>query len=84
MRTASTRDRSAPGGEPGDASGPRLMPVDGLASLPYALAFAAGAMLYVVAEELMPDAPRAGDSDVVTLGVIVGFAVMMARDNIAG
>ena len=47
--------------------------------LPYALAFAAGAMIYVVAEELIPEAKRsAGDhSDVPTISVMIGFSVMI-------
>ena len=47
--------------------------------LPYALAFAAGAMIYVVAEELIPDA-HSGHSDIATLGVVIGFMVMMGLD----
>ncbi len=54
--------------------------------LPYALAFAAGAMIYVVAEELIPEAKRsAGDhSDVPTISVMLGFAVMMLLDVALG
>ena len=54
--------------------------------LPYALAFAAGAMIYVVAEELIPEAKRsAGDhSDVPTISVMIGFAVMMLLDVALG
>lgn len=48
--------------------------------LPYALAFAAGAMIYVVAEELIPEAQRRGDTDIPTIGVMVGFAIMMFLD----
>ena len=47
--------------------------------LPYALAFAAGAMIYVVAEELIPDAHK-GHSDIATIGVVLGFMVMMGLD----
>lgn len=54
------------------------------ALLPYALAFAAGAMLYVVVEELIPETARGGNVDVATLGFIVGFTVMMALDNALG
>lgn len=50
------------------------------AVLPYGLSFAAGAMLYVVAEELIPEPGRSGHSDVATIGFLVGFAVMMALD----
>jgi ZIP family zinc transporter len=54
------------------------------AFLPYAMAAAAGAMLYVVVEELIPETVRSGTIDVATLGFIVGFAVMMALDNALG
>lgn len=47
--------------------------------LPYALAFAAGAMIYVVAEELIPEA-HSGHSDIATMGVVIGFVVMMMLD----
>lgn len=52
--------------------------------LPYALAFAAGAMIYVVAEELIPESKRASNSDVPTLGVMAGFALMMCLDVALG
>jgi ZIP family zinc transporter len=52
------------------------------AVLPYGMAFAAGAMLYVVVEELIPETVRSGTTDVATLGFIGGFAVMMALDNL--
>lgn len=54
--------------------------------LPYALAFAAGAMIYVVAEELIPEAKcSSGDhSDVPTISVMLGFAVMMLLDVALG
>ena len=52
--------------------------------LPYALAFAAGAMIYVVAEELIPEANRDQHSDIPTIGVMVGFAVMMTLDVALG
>ncbi len=47
--------------------------------LPYALAFAAGAMIFVVAEELLPEARR-GSPDIAAMSVIIGFAVMMTLD----
>ncbi|CAA9455492.1 MAG: Metal transporter, ZIP family [uncultured Rubrobacteraceae bacterium] len=47
--------------------------------LPYALAFAAGAMIFVVAEELIPEAKR-GSPDIAALALMVGFAVMMTLD----
>lgn len=52
--------------------------------LPYALAFAAGAMIFVVAEELIPEAQRKGDTDIPTLGVMAGFAIMMTLDVALG
>jgi ZIP family zinc transporter len=54
------------------------------AFLPLGMAAAAGAMLYVVVEELIPETVRSGTIDVATLGFIVGFAVMMALDNALG
>ena len=55
--------------------------------LPYALAFAAGAMIYVVVEELIPEAQReAGGSktDASTIGAMAGFALMMVLDVALG
>lgn len=48
--------------------------------LPYALAFAAGAMLFVVIEEVIPESQAAGHHDVATLGGVGGFAIMMVLD----
>jgi ZIP family zinc transporter len=48
--------------------------------LPYALAFAAGAMIFVVIEEVIPEAQRGGNTDLATAGGMVGFAVMMLLD----
>ncbi len=48
--------------------------------LPYALAFAAGAMIYVVVEELIPEAQRTGETDLSTIGAMLGFAIMMLLD----
>ncbi len=48
--------------------------------LPYALAFAAGAMIYVVVEELIPESQQHGNTDIATLGTMVGFVVMMVLD----
>jgi ZIP family zinc transporter len=52
--------------------------------LPYGMAAAAGAMLYVVVEELIPETVRSGTPDVATLGFIAGFTVMMVLDNALG
>lgn len=52
--------------------------------LPFALALAAGAMLYVVVEELIPETVRSGSIDIATIGFIIGFAVMMSLDNLLG
>jgi ZIP family zinc transporter len=54
------------------------------AFLPYGMGFAAGAMLYVVVEELIPETVRRGTTDIATLGFIGGFAVMMLLDNLLG
>ncbi|MEM2138596.1 MAG: ZIP family metal transporter [Candidatus Woesearchaeota archaeon] len=48
--------------------------------LPYALAFAAGAMIFVVVEELIPESQTQGNSDLSTIGVILGFTIMMILD----
>ncbi|MGE6755844.1 ZIP family metal transporter [Rossellomorea sp. NPDC071047] len=48
--------------------------------LPYALAFAAGAMIFVVVEELIPESQSSGSTDLATLGLMLGFVVMMILD----
>ncbi len=48
--------------------------------LPYALAFAAGAMIFVVVEEVVPESQRGGHADLATMGLMVGFTVMMILD----
>jgi ZIP family zinc transporter len=48
--------------------------------LPYALAFAAGAMIFVVVEDLVPEAQRHGNTDLATIGSMIGFALMMTLD----
>lgn len=48
--------------------------------LPYALSFAAGAMIYVVVEELIPESQQGGNTDLATLATILGFTVMMVLD----
>lgn len=52
--------------------------------LPYALAFAAGAMIFVVVEELIPTSQREGNTDIATLGAMAGFAIMMILDVALG
>ncbi len=52
--------------------------------LPYALAFAAGAMIFVVVEELIPESQQNGSSDLPTLGTMAGFTVMMVLDVALG
>lgn len=52
--------------------------------LPYALSFAAGAMIYVVVEELIPESQRSGETDLPTLGAMAGFATMMFLDVFFG
>lgn len=52
--------------------------------LPYALSFAAGAMIYVVVEELIPEAHRQGNVDLATLSLMAGFVVMMVLDVALG
>ena len=48
--------------------------------LPFALSFAAGAMIFVVVEELIPESQGSGNSDLSTMGAIIGFALMMFLD----
>lgn len=52
--------------------------------LPYALAFAAGAMIFVCVEELIPNSQHNGYSEVATLAFMIGFAVMMTLDVALG
>lgn len=52
--------------------------------LPYALAFAAGAMIYVVVEELIPESHYHDHADMATVGTLVGFIVMMVLDVALG
>jgi len=54
------------------------------AILPYALSFAAGAMIYVVVEELIPESQRDESTDIATLGAMLGFAVMTFLDVALG
>ncbi len=52
--------------------------------LPYALSFAAGAMIFVVAEEVIPESQSSGNTHIATLGTMAGFAVMMFLDVALG
>ena len=52
--------------------------------LPYALAFAAGAMIFVVVEELIPASQSGDDTDLSTIGAMIGFATMMFLDVALG
>lgn len=52
--------------------------------LPYALSFAAGAMIFVVVEELIPESQRWGNTDLATAGVMLGFTIMMLLDVVFG
>jgi ZIP family zinc transporter len=52
--------------------------------LPYAMSFAAGAMIFVVVEELIPESHRSNNHDLATLGALAGFAVMMILDVALG
>ncbi|GAU77350.1 ZIP family metal transporter [Fusibacter sp. 3D3] len=52
--------------------------------LPYALSFAAGAMIFVVVEELIPESQREKNTDLATMGAMVGFTVMMLLDVALG
>jgi len=52
--------------------------------LPFSLAFAAGAMIFVVVEEVIPEAQRGGNTDIATFGTMLGFTVMMMLDVALG
>jgi ZIP family zinc transporter len=52
--------------------------------LPYALSFAAGAMIYVVVEELIPESQQGQETHMSTIGAMLGFAVMMILDVALG
>lgn len=52
--------------------------------LPYALSFAAGAMIFVVIEELIPESQTGNETDLSTIGAMLGFAVMMLLDVALG
>jgi ZIP family zinc transporter len=52
--------------------------------LPYALSFAAGAMIFIVVEEVIPESQSGGNTDLATIGLIGGFIVMMVLDVALG
>lgn len=52
--------------------------------LPYALSFAAGAMIYVVVEELIPESQLNRNNDISTIGAMLGFSIMMVLDVALG
>jgi len=52
--------------------------------LPYALAYAAGAMIFVVVEEVIPESQHSGNGDLATAGVMLGFTIMMILDVALG
>ena len=52
--------------------------------LPYALSFAAGAMIFVVVEDLIPESQQGGNTDAATMGAMLGFTVMMFLDVALG
>ena len=52
--------------------------------LPLGLAFAAGAMLFVISDEIIPETHSKGKSRLATFGVMIGFVIMMAMDNVLG
>jgi ZIP family zinc transporter len=52
--------------------------------LPYALSLAAGAMIFVTIEELLPEAQKFGNSDIASLGFGIGFLIMMVLDTFLG
>ena len=52
--------------------------------LPFAMAFAAGAMLFVISDEIIPETHTRGFQRTATFGLLIGFVVMMAMDNLLG
>jgi ZIP family zinc transporter len=56
----------------------------GKALLPYGIAFAAGAMLFVISEEIIPETHSRGNARLATIGLILGFVIMMILDTALG
>lgn len=52
--------------------------------LPFGLAFAAGAMLFVISDEIIPETHSKGKSRIATFGVLIGFVIMMGMDTLLG
>ena len=52
--------------------------------LPYALSFAAGAMIFIVVEEVVPESQKGGNTDLATMGLVLGFIIMMCLDVALG
>mgnify|MGYP001421512787 CR=1 FL=1 len=52
--------------------------------LPYALSFAAGAMIFIVVEEVIPESQKGGNTDLASMGLIAGFIIMMILDVALG
>lgn len=52
--------------------------------MPYALSFASGAMMYVVIEELLPEANEGDHSNLVVLSFAIGFVIMIILDTVLG
>ncbi len=50
--------------------------------LPYALAFAAGAMVFIIGDEMVPESHSGGNARLATWGIMIGFIIMMTLDNI--
>lgn len=61
-----------------------LFVISAQALLPYFLAFAAGAMIFVVVEEVIPESQHSGNEDIATMGAMIGFTVMMILDVALG
>lgn len=66
--------------EPVAAVAGALLASIAISILPWALSFAAGAMVYVTVEEVIPEAHTSGNGDAATMGLMLGFAVMMCLD----
>ena len=52
--------------------------------LPLGMAFAAGAMLFVISDEIIPETHAKGRSRMATFGIVIGFVIMMSLDNLLG